>query len=742
MASSSDVNAFLYSDEENGVIMDAGKEKDYYIINDPFKKKLISLESMAWKEEQLEKLMVITGGIRRCVHNLFTVIPLYLQNCSPEIIEKHTPHQFEDYVVLYDFTLIDLFLIGIMNHEIKKLFQICENETRRFMIFLSLNHQNATEKRLSSHKITETEAASAIETNNVAIRKQNGHMRKTKHIINTCQYKYNNIQIGEIRIITSPNYIIDRFTTSMQDGIKFFLKMNLYTNYSVEYSPLKQRVITRLVPLNIFSVNRDVYDTLHLFQSFNDDINKQTTSDDKRERLKTNCNLLIGVIPDDYNQIIDFPIFSSTDRISVSLIVSYLGRSRVIKEEQKIEIGKMKTDYSKSAINEIMALMINLIKCKLNKTQDIDEYICMSENADLISSFSFKSMYKPSNMEEMYPIQTQLRISDLKYYSESDIAMIINKKRYELQKIITPSDGSDIFLSGSIMGFLSNTLKCNGKIWIDCYWWLNNWIAKTMFDQWHRILSDLSLESKNCAIDFYYNRDLYVKPHGMSIDVHKQIRGKTLQQFTSSTIMKKHIQYRVFHDILERSSTRILKEHHYDIFSYASRPSSSNDDEIKMNTEMNTMYQTTLYQHDLSKTIRTVCDNALSIASSGDKIPINAIFTNFSVEIDIDRLRHALGEEKEDTPPDKRFIPDEIFNHISSALDMISLFKKNNHYVINFESQNVPEVPRPFCSSSSSNSTSTDDLHNMVAEELAAQTPKKTIDVKIIMIRNGYQIFK
>ena len=740
--SSSEVNAFLYSDEENGVIMDADRSKDYYIIKDPYKQHdLISFESVAWKDDQLEKIINVHRSIRKSLDNVDISVPIYLQNCSHEIIEKHVPHQFSDHVVLYNFTLIDLFLTGILNQEAKKTFENCENGIRRFMIFLTLNTENSLNKKLSSMKTSiEAELAGKLEINNTAIRTQRFNFaEKTKNLINIYQFRYNDICVGSLRVVTSPNYILGKFGANMHDGIKFFLKMNFYSNHSGDSCPLKQNLITRLIPIQIVSVNKETYDSMHLLPDFND-IFVQISTQDEKESLKTNCNILIGIIPNDHCQMIDFPVFSSTDRISISLIVTYLGKYRVIKEEKKIDIGKIRTEYSRSAINEYIKLMANLIHCKLIKRQPVEEFIYSSENPDLISSLSFKTMYKPNNMEEMYPILTQLRISDFKYYSDHDIAMIINKKRYSLQNIIAPTDGSDLFISSGMMGFLNDKLKCNGKIWIDCYWWLNNYIAKTMFDQWQIALSELSNEAKFSAVDFYFNRDLYTQPVGMHREIFSDIRGRVLQQFIHKNIMKRYIQLKVFHDILDNSSTEIIQKHQYDVFSYASKLCENYDDQISKSVELNTMYQNMLYQHDISKSVKNICSNAISLASSGNKIPINVVFTNFSIEIDIDQLKQTLTYENDDTPPDKRFIPNEIAKYITSALDMISIFKKNNYYVTTFESQNVSETPRPYISSPCS-SSSPDDLNDMVEEELAAQTPKKTVEIKIISIKNLSELF-
>ena len=743
MTSSSDVNAFLYSDEENGVIIDADKSEDYYIIKDPHKQNLISFESIGWKDLQLEKIMLIHKSIRKSLDKVDISLPIYLQNCSDEIIEKHTPHQFSDHVVLYNFTLIDLFLKGILNQEAKKTFENCENGIRRFMIFLTFNHNNSIEKKLLTMKSSiETEVAAKIEINNTAIRsKRFNFTEKTKSIISFYQYKYNDICVGEMRVITSPNYILGKFGANMHDGVKFFLKMNLYTNHSAEFSTLKQKVIPRIIPIQIVSVNKETYESMHLLPGFND-IFIQISTQDEKESLKTNCNLLIGIIPSDQCQMIDFPVFSSSDKIGISLIVTYLGRARVIKEEKKIDIGKIRTDYSRSAINEYMTLITNLIHCKLTKKHDVEEFIYTSENPDLISSLSFKTMYKPNNMEEMYPILTQLRISDFKYYSDHDIAQIINKKRYGLQTIIAPSDGSELFISSGIIGFLNDKIKCNGKIWIDCFWWLNDYICKTLFDRWQIALSELSNEARHSAVDFFFNRDLYIQPAGMEKTVFNDIRSRVLQQFTQKNIMKRYIQLKVFHDILENSSTEIIQKHQYDIFSYASKLCANYDEQISKNVELNTMYQTMLYQYDLNKSIKNICSNAISLVSSSNKIPINIVFTNFSIEIDIDQLKQALYDD-EDVPIEKRFVPPEIERYIVYALDMISIFKKNNYYVTTFESQNVSEIPRPYISSSSpcSSSSSPDDLNDMVEEELAAQLPKKTVEIKIISVKNLSELF-
>lgn len=757
----SQVNAFLYIDEKNGVILDADKAKDYYIIDDPFQKTLITLDSGSWKDVQLEKLI----NIKRCINqgNMFYVnesIPIFLQNCSKEIIDSHVPHKFSDHVALYNFTLIDLFLVGILNEEMKKLFELCENNTRKVLIFLSLNHKNATEKKLSNSLSIETELRGKIEINNSAIKKnQLQFAKKTKEIINQYQYQYNDVQIGELRIITSPNYILNTLTKPENpNSINFFLKMNLRTNNSAEFSPIMQKNITRFVPLKIFSVNRETYDSLHLFPNFNDDVELQKSDDDRKESLKTNCNILIGTIPSDSTQYIDFPVFSQTDEISVSLIVNFLNRSKIVDEEKKIEIGKLRSEYSKIPINNLMNLTLNIIKCKLNKTQDIESFIGMSENADLISALSFKTMYGKKNMEELFPILTQLRISDFRFYSEHDIGMILNKKRCELQTIIKPNDGNDLFLSSGVMGFLNTDIKCNGKVWIDCFWWLNNWISKMVFDAWQITMSEISNEARLAATDFFFNRDLYVKPIKIDDATHKSVRSKSLKQFNTKAMIKKYINLKIFNDILANTKTRIYNDHDLGIFAYSSKVNTDNDGEedadyydsqISNNIELANMYRTTLHQFDISQKIKKICDDTVKsiIASSSKKIPINVVFANFSTEIDIDCLKRLLNDEN-----DRDFMPIDLLKYLFFALDIISIFKKNNYTISSFQSYSVPEISLPYasssssvptCSSSEGSDSQNESLDDMVLKELETNSKKerKPVDVKIIMIKNLNGLF-
>lgn len=749
--SSSDINVFLYEDPNNGVIIDQDKKDVFTIIEDPFKKSILELESMKWKDTQLEKVIEVHRQLKQDMKYINVRIPIFFQNLTEEIIETHVPMKFSDHVVLYNFKIIDLFLVGILNEEVKKLYENCENDTRKVMIFLSLNHSNVMNNQLNSFRKINREFCGQIEINNNAIRlNQFQYAKKTKDIISLYQYNYNDVEVGEIKVITSPNFILNRICNIIDDGLRFFIKMTLHSDKSADLTGIKQKKITRILPLKICSVNRDSYDSLHLFKNFNDETLKQKSDDDKKEFLKTNCNMLIGILSQENNQTIDFPVFSTLDTISISLIVSYNKLSKIINEEKRIEIGKLRSDNSQLEINKLMISMLNIVNCKL-KSQNIEEHISLSEDADLLSALSFKSMYKNNNIEEMYPILTQLRISDFKHYSEIDIAKILAKKRYDLKQIITSSSGgSSLFITSGIIGFYNEFLKCNGKVWIDCFWWLNNHVCKQVLDAWTMCIHELSTEARLSSIDLFYNRNLYIKPLGIDDQSYKDIRGQTLRQFNFKNILNKYAKLMIYQSILENTQTKIYAPFKFDAIDFSSKIADDSNDTISSSIEFQSLYQNSMLQYDINQKIKTICQNTATLINSSKKIPFNVIFANYSVEIDIDKLRRELNPSESN---DNKFIPDEILDYLFCAFNMISMFTKDNYYVSEFESSSLPETSGPYasnlpsCSSNPDVSRSSDDhfksLDDMIEEEskMIKEKTKKPTKVKIIMIKKLNDLF-
>lgn len=735
-SSSSEVNQFLH-EKENGKIIDksdAEKEKKYFRDDLALQKTYIHLNRDIISEDQIDNISLFSRLKKREEFDINITIPLYLRNISDEIIQRHVVMMFINHTILYDETMIDLFLAGAINQQIKNIHDsFDENGNRKFMIFIALSKGEIFSKPLSSILKSHTfKVSEIVSTNNFNINQRNWNQSKTHEEMRQIFRKHENLLnqeiIGEIRIVTSPNYILNYVNNIEGNSINYFLKIVSVFNVGEK----NEREIVRLTPISLIGVNNNIYNDIKDVINFSMFFDRNEQS----EKLKILPNILIGVIKEHIlNQTIDVPVYTTKDYLKISIVVSFMNQYQELSEEKKIPIGSIL--FSKNPIINILKSAISIIKNKLINPNHLDQFFNTCDDSNIRYALSFNKTYqKECKMEERYPAQTDLKIADFKFHNSQDISTILENKRHLIDPPFKTRDGSLLFFSSNNVGFLSSeSIKLNGKIWIDCYWQAHNIIVKNIFNRWQILFNQLSDEITKSSLEFYYTRDMCTPPDGMNRDVFNDIKSEYQQQFNPKTTIKRMIRFKIFHDLVKQLCCPSMNVD-YHIFSQASKLIDSIESIFITNNENYNTYEMEKKSLDLKNIIHTECDNILSVAMK--KIPIDVIISNISLEINLDVFFQFVDDSKKISPV--------IKNHLIRSLRMIDMFRENSISIIHFEIETFKKKYSltPISSSSSSSSIEhehDEDYQKFFNNDNQSLSEKTKNNVKIISIKNFNDIF-
>ncbi len=704
------VNLFMCEDKATGNYVDVDKASEYVYVEDTNQDFIGELDRNIKSDLQEAVLESIRKKASEDDYNVDISIPLFISNCSDKLIYIHTARQFSDMIVMHNHDIIDFFLAGVINEAVKTLFEYSENGNRKYMIFVTLNHENAIERSLNSLiNYKKLYIKMLIEANNLRIKQKFYDRQTRKHIemINMiADYRHDFVfcLVGSIRVIIAPNFVLNYFSSIDSKGIHYHLRADVTNNPGKK----NQTVVTRLIPLSIIAVNKDGYKKFKDSSSF--DFNAlfvtDGTSDDANEHLKTNPNALIGIIPKKANEMLVVPVYSTSDYMKLSIIVSYTNHYEVFTDDMPIAIGKVLCSRRMQVEQTISALTI--IRTILFKEQSVDALVKVADDPNISKAVLFNELYRDqTGMEMRYPVLTPIEVADFKLYNEDDFAAIHEGKRSTLRTIAFADDGTRSFMSsdGSI-GILSDFMHCNGRVWIDRYWRIHNKVAADIFNKWIMLFAELAGYVRKATEELYLYKDMHVAPMGMTDIVFKEIRAGLCPSSVQMSV--KYARFKIFHDFL--AATYVNGLFSFDIFNAASRLSDLVSEEIKNDPHMKEVYLRENNSLNIKAIIFAETENEKSLAISKPR-SADVIFTNFTTLVNFDAFKGFI---------DKMHVPPKIKSYIQTAFSTIGIFRSGDVSVSEIE---VPhEIP-------SSRPSSSKDAYKIFYEESAKK-------IKIISIKN------
>jgi hypothetical protein len=685
------VNLFLEHDESTGNYVDADKFKQYVIIDNPEENDYLGkLDRTAVSDAQKAALSMIRHKSEVEHYDVNIEIPIYLANCASVLIRKHSAKQFSDHVVLYNHDLIDFFLKGVMNDHVKTLFEYNENGNRKYMIFISLSHENVRDSSLSMLKIRpKSMLAMQIEANNRRIRNKFFDSNTKKHIemldhIALSKHEFTFREVGYIKVIIAPNFVLNYFSSIDSHGIKYHLCIDVVNNPGER----NEERIRKMLPLSVVSVNKESYDQFKNSSSF--DFNSLFIidgADDRNEQLKSNPNMLIGIIPREHNETVVIPVESTKDHITLSIVVSYLDKYAIFNDDMPIQVGKIL--HSMKKIAEYTKSAVGLFKTKLFGHQSIDDFIGTSDDPNLNHGASFNKLYGDNfQMESRFPVCTPIHVSDLKLYNELDFISVHEGKRSSLRPVIFHNDGSNAFTSPDrSLGIMNHHLSPNGRVWIDRYWRVHNKISKEIFNKWIMLFAELSTYARQSIEDIYKHRDMTAPPPGMSETIFKNVKHSF--RVVTGDMWIKYVKFKIFYDYLAAMSVNNVFS--FNIFLPASVIIKMVENAIENNPDIQKIYVREHERFNIRTMISTECENEVSLSIVKPR-PADIIFTNFTVSINFDSFSQFLNEFQ---------LPSKIKSYIQPAFDMISLFRNGEMTTMEIELDDEVTSQTPSSSSSS-----------------------------------------
>lgn len=715
------VNFFLSEDSVTGKIVDADKAARYPQIENVDHDFLGKLDRIRIDGLQSFVIDSIDKKSKLEEYDVDVSMPLFLSNCSDELITRHTARQFSNMVVLYNHDLIDFFLAGALNDVVKRLFEYNENGNRKYMLFISLNHENALEYALSSlisnQKVM---LKTAIMVNNKRIdmkdySKDTYEGYQMQKIIEDKQHAYQVTQVGIIRIITAPNFILNYFSSIDSGGVKYHLKIEIVNNPG-ERTQIK---VPLFIPISIVAVNKDDYMILKRSGSFN--FNAlfviDGTSDDN-ERLKSNPNMIIGIIHNEIGDTITIPIMGCNDHIRTSIIMTYMNEYEEFVCEQPIGLGKM---IIAGKMIQYTDKTIDIVKTILFGQESLPDMVKKTCDLDITNALSFNSIHGDINkIERRFPMLTQLQLEDFRMYSALDISSISEGKRGILQTAIYANEAES-----------SQAIHCNGHVWIDKFWRIYNSVTCEMFNQLLNMFTRLSSDARRSVDFFYLYKDMYVPPIGMDKSVFNDIKSEYYQPSVREMNLK-YVKFKIFHDFMSSISAQAIHSNmpfEFSIFKLASELNDKISEDIMTSPVLQKIYNEELSKTSIRRIISIECENEASISRTAPR-PFDMIFTNFTVVINFDMFSEFIKKS--------RIIPPKIKTYLQTALSTVNLFKSGEVSLSEIELEKSNEKAMPSSSSSSSVSAShSRDAYQLFyedgAEDLISKRGKR---LKIISLKN------
>jgi hypothetical protein len=715
------VNLFLTEDKVSGKIIDADKAARYPLIEDIDHDYLGRLDRSRVDLLQSDVVEILGKKSRTDEYNIDIIMPIYLNNCSDELISRHTARQFSDVVVLYNHDLINFFLSGEINEIVKKLFEYSENGNRKYMIFISLNNDNAIRFSLSSLMSNQRALLkNMLMVNNRRIEmgdysKETHEGYQIQNIIEDRKHEYQTTQVGGIRIIAAPNFVLNYFSSMDLDGIRYHLRIDVVNNPS-ERNQVK---IPIFLPISIVAVNRDDYAMLKKSGSFS--FNALFVIDganDDNERLKSNPNMIIGIISKDVSETVTIPITSCNDYIRMTIIMSYMNNYEEFVCEDHLVLGKMITagkmiNYTDKTIDIVKALLFN--------QEPLETMIKKTGDPDMMNALTFNSIHGDINkLERRFPMMTQLKLEDFRMYNMLDISSISEGKRGILQNGIYASETDN-----------DKVLQCNGHIWIDRFWRIYNSVTNEMFNQLLNMFTKLSSEARRSAEDFYLYKNMYIPPIGMNKSVFNEIKCDAYAP-SSREMNSKYVKFKIFHDFMSSMNIQGIHSNpgfEFSMFKMATELNDKISDEIMTMPVLQKIYNEELSKMNIRRIISIECENEASISRTMPR-PFDMILTNFTVVIHFDRFFDFIDRSK--------IIPPKIKTYIQSAFSTIKLFKKGDVSMAELDVGEINAQGMPtFSSSSSVQAMSSRDAYQLFYEEGGVDLiAKKNKKLKIISLKN------
>lgn len=716
------VNLFLTEDKVSGKIIDSDKAARYPLIEDIDHDFLGKLDRARVDPSQSAIIDSIGKKSKSEDHDIDIMMPIFLNNCGDELLARHTARQFSDMVVLYNHDLIDFFLAGEISEIVKRWFEYNENGNRKYMIFISLNHENvirfALSSLISNQKVL---LKNVIMMNNRRIEmkdysKDTYEGYQIQNIIEDRKHEYQTTQVGIIRIIAAPNFVLNYFSSMDMDGIRYHLRIEVVNNPSER----TQNKFNIFLPISIVAVNRDDYAMLKRSGSFN--FNALFVIDganDDNERLKSNPNMIIGVIYKDISETIIVPIVSCNDYMKMSIIMSYMNNYEEFKCDDQVVLGKMimagkMINYTDKTIDIVKTLLLN--------QEPLTEVVKKTGDSDMMNALTFNSIHGDVNkIEKRFPMMTQLKIEDFRLYNALDISAISEGKRGILQTIVYTNETEN-----------DKNLQCNGHVWIDRFWRIYNSVTSEMFNQLLNMFTRLSSESRRSAEDFYLYKDMYVPPIGMSKTVFNEIKSE-LYVPSSREMNNRYVKFKIFHDFMSAMSIQSVHSNpgfEFGMFKLTSDLTDKITEEIMSVPALRKIYNEELSKSNIRRIISIECENEASISRTMPR-PFDMIFTNFTVVIHFDKFSDFIDRSK--------IIPPKIKSYIQSAFSTIRLFKKGDVSISEIDlGESSNGKPMPASSSSTSvNAMSRRDAYQIFFEEGGVDLiTRKNKKLKFISLKN------
>jgi len=560
---------------------------------------------------------------------------------------------------------IDLFLRGILNDKVKEIIRYKENGNRKYMVLLALDEKASKDKCLESYYSSTTKHVSVkIQENNLNIRSKNfPEVFDPDELVVRKRKELENILIGNIRIIISPNYILHFYSILESNPIKYFLKLRIHNNPAKE-----NRVIVKFIPVSLFCVEKGSYinEKYNIrFNVFEEDI------ENKLEELsKVNYDSLIG-IPNSFSfAYCDFPVISRDDYIHLSFIVTADNKSRKIDEEKTIPIGKIFS--SNETMNNIINFTGEYLKEEYEKKRDI--FTILEQRDDFFfrsTKYFLKSVRNLHMMETRLPVLTELELFDLFCYSyDGFIEKIIERNRDTVPKIDYKNNYNVIESSSSQMSV--SDLQLNGNIWIDVYWEIKNIISKILFDRWMMIFNELTARVRNISKELFYKRDVNCIPFGMSPEIFLKEMPEGSQMIQHERLMRQYISIKAYQDY--------LRDNENNFTSFFEIPSTI-PEKIATLIQSNEEYKRTYREEYKRVDIFNHFNNAISDVKSLyglNKIPITVILSNITIEINVNSMIQMLEKDKKTKNESRKIFPEIISSDIYYALEIINMMQKKS----------------------------------------------------------------
>jgi len=671
------VNMFLSEvKDKNGkkMIVDSDKVRkmNYFIENPALIDFIRNLDSCYLNVPQKEALAAFELIKEENCFSLNFSIPFLYPHLHKVIREKHTPGFCEDYVLLNDDLKVDLFITGILNEKIKQIMRYRERGNRKYLVLLALNEKCPKERCLESvYTHARRRVSDRINSNNnFIVQEMWKEVIDPEELIERKKKKLENILIGDIRIIISPNYIFHYYSSvTLNNPIKYFLKLTIHNNPSTEH-----KIITKFIPLSLFCVEKGSYVKEKYKIGF--DSTEETLENQLQNKLKINSDSLIG-IPNIYSlKNIDFPVCSTDDYISVSFIVTSQNKSRIIQEEKTINIGKI---FSSSLyLNDLVQRIVNNIKEELLNREDL---YCLLERKDdyyFKSSKEFlKNLRDPRMMERRCPILTQLELFDLFCYNNTEyLKNIIENNRHLIPQIEYRNNYTVVSTSG--LSFAMTNLQLNSQIWIDAYWEISNLISKMFLDKWFHIFNEFSMRARNISKDFFYKRDLLYIPPGMTNEVFQKYIDDPTYIHNQEKIIRQYVIFKIYNDYIKEDLTS--RSFLGDVFSLFQIPSvllEKIEIEIQHNEEFKRIYREEYSKINVFDHLEQICKD-IYFLNLLRKIPIDLILTNVTLEINVDSMMELIEKDAKTTNLKKKIFPEMICSDLQSALNIVNIMQKNS----------------------------------------------------------------